>query len=351
MALNFAETFLQQSGAAQDRSRSMAEMQLKARQFERQMAEQAKQTAIAKMRAETAEDVAQAQIEAMAKETELSQNADKRAAELFELQSKAERLNLSNQEFKQKLLEGEFKDQNAVLSDEDAALYGVPKGTKVKDVGRIQQNIKASIENTIANKQLTLMNTQEAAMEDVRFALEDVINPEVTAQNVSEYMPIEQELTPYETFKRKTDMFVNRLYAGLAGQDAAALGEGALVAAGTGLMNAILPDRLGVDIEYQKNIPSVREQAALGRYELGEGFSAETIRENLNRYEGQRASEMLSPQDQKMREAAINYFSVFGNQGQNIFQLLNMYGNKNPGVVGFDPTQFIPQAPVEGQDE
>lgn len=351
MALNFAETFLRESGAAQDRSRSMAEMQLRARQFERQMAEQAKQTAIAKMRAETAQDLADAQIEAMKTETELAESADERAAELFKLQAKAEDLKLSNEQFRQKILQGEYDDQNAVLSDEDAALYGVPKGTKVKDVETIQNNIKGAIETSLLNKQLAFMNEQESATEGVRSALENVLNPEITASNVTNYMPESMELGTYEKAKRRVDLFVNQLYSGattLPGfrPNVGALGEGGLLSGIAEAFNLINP---WADIEI--NAPNVGAQRMVGKYELEKGFSAESINKFLDVYGGKKASETLSPEQQSLREAMINYTSVFGDPQQAFFEVMRLYDGNTPPAGGIDFSSFIPQMPVEGQDD
>jgi hypothetical protein len=58
MAFNFAETFLRESGAAQDRSRSMAEMQLRAKQFADEMVLKEADLAVRKEAQRLAENVA-----------------------------------------------------------------------------------------------------------------------------------------------------------------------------------------------------------------------------------------------------------------------------------------------------
>jgi hypothetical protein len=324
MALNFAETFLRESGAAQDRSRSMAEMQLRARQFERQMAEQAKQTAIAKMRAQTAEDLAQAQIDAMEVETDLAKSADERAKKLFELQSETENLKLSNEEFREKMLKGEYKDQNAVLSDEDAALYGVPKGTKVKDVRAIQENIINSLQikaNELANERAEQVQDITQAIGQLGQSMQN--QPIMDPETIGQYAPPEEQV-------------------GLIGN---ALSQARGFADYLGTYFPITNLGGFISTEGQE---AYRQRKDIRQGARAAGTTEKFYEQNI----GKTPTDFMSPAEQDL------YYNLFMlNQLTNPLQVFRQQGTANllqsSGIAPFgtDMSPFIPQAPVEGQDD
>lgn len=189
MALNFAETFLRESGSAQDRAAGMAEMQLRAKQFADQMADQAARTAFAKSEAEAR--IAQINLEmGIAEET---RGFNKR---ILEAQAELSEYNANIAEAEEKRL----KESDRDLTPEEIKKYGVPEGTKlyqVKDVLEIQAQVTQ-------NKLLDFQFQAQTALQERIAALSEGIEQ-------VEQQPIEEtEAYQYATEEEKIGFFGKR---------------------------------------------------------------------------------------------------------------------------------------------
>lgn len=107
MAFNFAETFLRESGAAQDRSRSMAEMQLRAKQFADEMVLKEADLAVREKAQQLAEDVEKEAalfriMDLNQKETQFNANLQQRINEFSaNIELKGRELNLTEKQINQ----------------------------------------------------------------------------------------------------------------------------------------------------------------------------------------------------------------------------------------------------------
>ena len=142
MAINFAETFLRESGASQDRAQSMAEMQLRANQFAQNLALQEAELEISKRAQTLAEEQAKAnninEVNRLAEQArqfdaELNNRKEEFAADLNQRQ---EELGLSKDE-----LDAKIDQFNRSLDQESERL----KQETALAYDRLDQDLKLSL--------------------------------------------------------------------------------------------------------------------------------------------------------------------------------------------------------------
>lgn len=138
MVFNFAETFLRESGAAQDRSRSMAEMQLRAKQFADEMILKEADLAVRKRAQEFNEADQLFRQATEAEKLEIQRNVAEKTNELREIQMEISELELAD-----------LKKGNEFVTDEEAERYNVPKGTKRKDIASSLELRKIALQNEL----------------------------------------------------------------------------------------------------------------------------------------------------------------------------------------------------------
>lgn len=159
MAFNFAETFLRESGAAQDRSRSMAEMQLRAKQFADEMVLKEADLAIRK-RAQEFNEADQLFRQAIgAEKLEIERDVAEKANELREIQMEISRLEL-----------GDLKKGDEFVTDEEAERYNVPKGTKRKDIASSLKLRKTALQNELFESELEERTTEKELTKEIATA-------------------------------------------------------------------------------------------------------------------------------------------------------------------------------------
>lgn len=153
MAINFAETFLRESGATQDRAQSMAEMQLRAKQFEQNyslaLARQ-KVAERAQTLAEEAQDFEQTRIKNL---DDLSLEDRKyyleniQPLELEEAQNRVQQTKYTTE-----LMKAQVDDANAVMPDDLAQELNMQKGTKWSDAEKILMGRQAIYEQRVRTR-------------------------------------------------------------------------------------------------------------------------------------------------------------------------------------------------------
>ena len=190
MALNFGEVFLRESGAAQDRAQSMAEMQLRAKQFADNMAMQEANLAIAKRAQTLAEESQEFTQERLEKLDNLSEE-DRKYYQEFVRPLELEKLenDVQQAKYQSEFTKIQIEDANAVMPDNLAEQLGMQKGTKWTDAEKIlmgrqavmsakmQQNM---LDATTAQKQLYSSLQAYQAREIQPKEFKNVATPEET---------------------------------------------------------------------------------------------------------------------------------------------------------------------------
>lgn len=179
MAFNFGEVFLRESGAAQDRAQSMAEMQLRAKQFADNMAIQEANLAISKSAQKLAEEAQTFSQKRLTKLDEISEEdreyylENVRPLELQQLEN-----NLQQAEYQAELTRLQIDDANAVMPDDLAEQLGMQKGTKWTDAEKVLMGRQAVMSAKIQQNMLDASNTQKQLYSSLQAYQAREIQPE-----------------------------------------------------------------------------------------------------------------------------------------------------------------------------
>jgi len=162
MALNFGEVFLRESGAAQDRAQSMAEMQLRAKQFADNMAMQEANLAIAKRAQTLAEESQEFTQERLEKLDNLSEE-DRKYYQEFVRPLELEKLenDVQQAKYQSEFTKIQIEDANAVMPDNLAEQLGMQKGTKWTDAEKILMGRQAVMSAKMQQNMLDATNAQK----------------------------------------------------------------------------------------------------------------------------------------------------------------------------------------------
>lgn len=170
MAINFAEVFLRESGASQDRAQSMAEMQLRAKQFEQNYSLALARQKVAE-RAQTLAEEGQKFTQTRLENADTLSAEDRKyyleniqPLELEEAQNK-----LQQTKYATELTKAQLDDVNAVMPDDLAEELGMQKGTKWSDAERILQGRDAIYQQKLRrleeSARAKLYQTRQALLE------------------------------------------------------------------------------------------------------------------------------------------------------------------------------------------
>ena len=302
MAFNFAETFLRESGTTQDRAQSMAEMQLRAKQFEQNyslaLARQ-KVAERAQILAEEGQEFTQTRLENL---DDLSLEDRKyyqetiRPLELEQLQN-----TVNQNKYQTELLKAQVEDANAVMPDDIAEQLNMQKGTKWSEANRVLMGRQAV---TSAKMQKIDMKRLEAS-EGVFDAIENIVNPKITPITVAPFVSEKDKLDPFERFGRTVS--------------SSALNLLGTTAYGSSFASSIARDKLELEL----------------------GARTETLQEYAAGKENKRVSTLLPPEQQQLRNALLQFNRL---QQENIapaiFEGYNLFQGM-PTIPGFNPTQYI----------
>lgn len=182
MAINFGEVFLREMGSAQDRSQNMAEMQLRAQQFERQLADQEARTAIAKSEFDLTMQQYQ---DLLTEKSELSDYLDEvRNLELRSLKAKAEL-----EEFNLKTTREGIDRLNTVVPEDYATLYNLPSDMTYDEAESYLRMQMLGLEYQTEMARANAITTSDIASQTMQDILNNLRDPEITQENIGQLLP------------------------------------------------------------------------------------------------------------------------------------------------------------------
>jgi hypothetical protein len=183
MAFNFAETFLRESGAAQDRAQSMAEMQLRAKQFADEMILRETDLAIRKEAHEfnKADQLFRQATEA--EKLEIERDVAEKANELREIQMEISRLELAD-----------LKKGDEFVTDEEAERYNVPKGTKRKDIASSLELRGIALQNELYESEVQNKLKEKVALQDFYNAKQALLEKPIEEQEAFDFSKEDEQI-------------------------------------------------------------------------------------------------------------------------------------------------------------
>lgn len=181
MAFNFAETFLRESGATQDRAQSMAEMQLRAKQFEQNYSLALARQKVAERQQDMLEEGQEFEQKMTTEDRKYYQETI-RPLELEQLEN-----TVQQNKYQTELMKAQVDDANAVLPDELALELGMQKGTKWSDAEKILMGRQAVYEQKVRT-------TAESARARLYGARQALLEKPIEATEVGEFRTADEEM-------------------------------------------------------------------------------------------------------------------------------------------------------------
>lgn len=313
MALNFAETFLRESGSAQDRAAGMAEMQLRAKQFADQMADQAARTAITKSEVE-------ARIAQMNLEMDIAEETRGLNKAILEAQVKLSEHNANVAEIEEKRL----KESNRDLTPEEIKRYGVPEGTKLYEAKDVLE-----LEAQAAQNKLFALNAE--AQEEYR----ETIAGLSSAIEEVEQQPIEEAEVYQHATKEERMGFFDKMGSRIEG----ILDYASLRRDSSPLGSFVDPFTTQRQVAPEEEIEAYRQRKALRQKERELGVTTE----GQQRIVGQSPISLQDPEIQNLYQQLVLSRRLFGDPA--LFEqqgLQALIGGQQGLIQGLPPFRMAP---------
>jgi hypothetical protein len=278
MAFNFAETFLRESGATQDRAQSMAEMQLRAKQFEQNYSLALARQKVAERQQVMLEE-AQDFEQTMTTEDRKYYQENIRPLELEEAEN-----TVQQKKYQTELMKVQVDDVNAVMPDDLAQELNMQKGTKWSDAEKILMGRQAIYEQKIRTR-------AESARASFYGARRASLEKPIETTEVGEFKPADEELGMLGGIGTRIGGFFDFLGTALE----------------SGALGAPRGYTTGVKIDPQA-FDEFRERKEIREIQRDQDIT----KEGLERILGKSRPDLLSPIDRNLYNAAVTsgYFTT-----------------------------------------